>query len=66
MWSGGDRGYHSNQSLVDLEVVRLRSYTCEPDRGRLNWKDNPEARDAVYRNRRRIRGVRETTLTTGC
>lgn len=49
-----DKGYHSNQMLVDLEAVGVRSYISEPDRGRRQWKDNPEARDAVYRNRRRI------------
>jgi transposase len=54
----GDKGYHSNQSLVDLEAVGVRNYISEPDRGRRNWKKNPEARDAVYRNRRRIRGAR--------
>ena len=42
----GDKGYHSNQSLVDLEAVGVRSYISEPDRGRRNWKKNPEARDA--------------------
>jgi transposase len=52
----GDKGYHSNQSLVDLEAVGVRSYIAEPDRGRRNWKKHPETRDAVYRNRRRIRG----------
>src|SRR5262249_51277279 len=46
----GDKGYHSNQSLVDLEAVGLRSYISEPDRGRRNWKKNREARGAVYRN----------------
>ncbi len=54
----GDKGYHSNQSLVDLEAVGVRSYISEPDRGRRNWKKKPEARAAVYRNRRRIRGAR--------
>jgi len=58
----GDKGYHSNQSLVDLEAVGLRSYISEPDRGRRNWKKNPTARDAVYRNRRRIRGSRGLRL----
>jgi transposase len=53
-----DKGYHSNQALVDLEAVGVRSYISEPDRGRRQWKDNREARDAVYRNRRRIRGAR--------
>jgi len=32
----GDKGYHSNQSLVDLEAVGIRSYISEPDRGRRN------------------------------
>jgi transposase len=58
----GDKGYHSNQSLIDLEAVGLRSYISEPDRGRRRWKRNPEARDAVYRNRRRIRGARGQRL----
>jgi transposase len=57
-----DKGYHSNQQLVDLEAVGVRSYISEPDRGRRNWKKNPEARDAVYRNRRRIRGARGKRL----
>ena len=58
----GDKGYHSNQSLVDLEAVGVRSYISEPDRGRRNWKKHAEARDAVYRNRRRIRGARGQRL----
>ena len=32
----GDKGYHSNQSLVDLEAVGVRSYISEPDRERRN------------------------------
>ena len=58
----GDKGYHSNQSLVDLEAVGVRSYISGPDRGRRNWKKHPDARDAVYRNRRRIRGARGLRL----
>lgn len=58
----GDKGYHSNQSLVDLEAVGVRSYIAEPDRGRRNWKKNPEASGAVYRNRRRVRGARGLRL----
>jgi IS5 family transposase len=57
-----DKGYHSNQELVDLEAVGVRSYISEPDRGRRNWKDHPDARGAVYRNRRRIRGARGKRL----
>jgi transposase len=58
----GDKGYHSNQELIDLEAVGVRSYISEPDRGRRHWKKNPEARDVVYRNRRRIRGPRGKRL----
>jgi transposase len=58
----GDKGYHSNQVLVDLEAVGVRSYISEPDRGRRNWTKDPAARDAVYRNRRRTRGTRGQRL----
>jgi transposase len=57
-----DKGYHSNQMLVDLQTVGVRSYISEPDRGRRQWKDNSAARDAVYRNRRRIAGARGKRL----
>ena len=54
----GDKGYHSNQVMVDLEAIGIRSYISEPDRGRRNGEEHPEARGPVYRNRRRIRGTR--------
>ena len=57
-----DKGYHSNQELVDLEALGVRSYISEPDRGRRSWKGKAVARDAVYRNRRRIRGARGQRL----
>jgi transposase len=57
-----DKGYHSNQVMTDLEAIGVRSYISEPDRGRRNWKNKPDARDAVYRNRRRIRGARGKRL----
>ena len=47
---------------VDREAVGVRSYIAEPDRGRRNWTKNPTPRDAVYRNRRRIRGARGLRL----
>ncbi len=53
-----DKGYHSNDVLRDLAEMDLRSYASEPDRGKRNWKDKSEERDAVYANRRRIRGDR--------
>jgi transposase len=58
----GDKGYHSNQVMVDLEAVGIRSYISEPNRGRRTWRDHPEARGPVYRNRRRIRGTRGKRL----
>jgi transposase len=57
-----DKGYHSDQVLVDLAALDLRTYIAEPDRGRRKWKKKPDARDAVYANRRRIRGTRGLTL----
>jgi transposase len=58
----GDKGYHSNQSMVDLEAVGIRSYIAEPDRGRRDWSKEPEAQPPVYRNRRRMRGPRGRRL----
>lgn len=57
-----DKGYHSNQVLQDMTALDIRTYISEPDRGRRNWKRNEAARDAVYRNRRRIRGERGRRL----
>jgi transposase len=59
-----DKGYHSKQTLLDLAEMRVRSYASEPDRGRQSWDGafGPDARDAVYANRRRIRGERGKRL----
>ena len=57
-----DKGYHSNQSMVDLDAVGIRSYIAEPDRGRRDWSKHREAQAPVYRNRRRIRGARGRRL----
>ena len=57
-----DKGYHSNQVVVDLAALDLRTYIAEPERGRRRWKRQAAARDAVYANRRRIRGRRGTAL----
>jgi len=51
-----DKGYHSNET-GDLAAVGLRSYISEPDRGRRDWSDAPDAQAPVYGNRRRIRGA---------
>ena len=47
-----DKGYHSNQVLVDLGALDLRTYIAAPNRGRRNWKKKTVARDAVYAHRR--------------
>ena len=51
-----DKGYHSNDTLQALDEAIVRTYISEPDRGRRHWQNKPEARQAVYGNRRRIRG----------
>ena len=61
----GEKGYHGKEVLVDLQALGLRSYISEPDRGRRCWKDQRLARDAVYGNRRRIRGARRRRLLRG-
>src|SRR5438046_1102119 len=43
-------------AVMALQQAKVRSYVSEPDRGRRRWQDKPEARQAVYDNRRRIHG----------
>ena len=57
-----DKGYHSNATMQDLAEMEIRSYVAEPERGRRNWQDEPEARQPVYANRRRMRGRRGKEL----
>jgi len=57
-----DRGYHSNQTLVDLQGVGVRSYIAEPNRGRRCWTTAPGAQAVVYSNRRRVAGARGRRL----
>ena len=57
-----DKGYHSNAVLKDLRDCGIRTYLSEPGRGRRNWAGQEEERDAVYANRRRIRGGRGQKL----
>lgn len=58
----GDKGYHSNQTLLECKGGKLRTYFAEPQRGRRRWKGNKEAQQAVYQNRRRIRNRRGKQL----
>ncbi len=63
-----DKGYHSNGGCVSLDEMGMRSYLSEPDRGRRVWTDKNTGdvktaqREAVYGNRRRIRGRRGKRL----
>src|SRR5206468_962120 len=60
-----DKGYHSRQTLLDLEGMGVRSYVSEPDRGRQTWDGQADARAAVYANRRRVNGERGRRLLKG-
>ena len=57
-----DKGYHSNAVLTAQQEAGVRTYISEPNRGRRNWRRKPEARKAVYANRRRLRGARGQRL----
>jgi transposase len=57
-----DKGYHSNQTMIDLEAVAVRSYIAEPERGRRHWTQTSDAQAPVYGNRRRVRGARGKRL----
>src|SRR5205085_931360 len=57
-----DKGYHSNDVLVELAELEVRSYIAEPDRGTRNWDGRQIEKQAVYGNRRRIRGNRGKRL----
>src|SRR5579864_8032529 len=53
-----DKGYHSNDVMVGLSEMEVRSYVAEPDRGTRNWDGKEAEREAVYGNRRRVQGER--------
>jgi transposase len=61
----GDKGYHKAETIQTLdEVAHVRSYIAEPARrGRRTWQDKEAGRQqAVYANRRRIKGERGRRL----
>ena len=57
-----DKGYHSNDVMVGLAEMEVRSYVAEPDRGTRNWDGKEAEKEAVYGNRRRIEGERGKRL----
>jgi transposase len=57
-----DKGYHSNEIVLETQGIGIRTYIAEPDRGPRKWEDKEEEQQAVYSNRRRIRGARGRRL----
>jgi transposase len=57
-----DKGYHSNQVLVDLHAEGIRSYIPEPERGARKWPGKEKEQQRVYANRRRMNGRRGKEL----
>ena len=53
-----DKGYHSNEVMVAMAELGVRSYVAEPDRGPRSWAGKKAEQAAVYSNRRRIQGDR--------
>ena len=53
-----DKGYHSNDVVLGLAGMEVRTYIAEPDRGTRNWNGKAAEKAAVYGNRRRIQGDR--------
>ena len=53
-----DKGYHSNEVVIGLSELGVRTYIAEPDRRRRNWEGKQAEKQAMYGNRRRIRGER--------
>src|SRR5579862_9417081 len=57
-----DKGYHSNEAVLGLEQLEVRTYIAEPARGPRNWLGKAAEKAAVYGNRRRIQGQRGKSL----
>ena len=57
-----DKGHLSNDTRTALGEAEVWTYISEPERGQRRWQDKPEAKQAVYGNRRRIGGERGKAL----
>jgi transposase len=57
-----DKGYHSRAVVSELTEWGVRTYCSEPNRGRQQWCEQELEQQAVYGNRRRIRGERGRRL----
>jgi transposase len=53
-----DKGYHSGPAVAGVKDSGVRSYMPEKkQKGRRNWQGKREQQQAVYQNRRRVRGA---------
>ena len=52
----------SKMIVLETQGIGIRTYIAEPDRGPRKWEDKEEEQQAVYSNRRRIRGARGRRL----
>ena len=58
-----DKGYYSNETVLELKELGIRAYLSETDRGRRSWKGkNRKYQAPVYANRKRIRERRGRRL----
>lgn len=57
-----DKGYNSKNTVSLMTAALIRTYMAEPVRKRRRWKGETYERDAVYANRRRVRGARGRRL----
>ncbi len=57
-----DKGYHSKKVVSDLGDSGVRTYCAEPQGGRQRWSGQQREQQAVYANRRRVRGERGKRL----
>src|SRR6201988_2297160 len=53
-----DKGYHSGAVLVNLQGAKVRTYIPEKKQpGHRHWEGKAEEQQAVYANRRRVKGA---------
>ena len=57
-----DKGYHSNETMVDLAAVGLRSYISEPARGRRLRRRRAELAERSFAHLYETGGMRRTHL----
>jgi transposase len=58
-----DKGYHSGAVVTRVKSYEVRSYIPEKkQQGRRNWQSKAEEQQAVYQNRRRVRGSHGKSL----